>query len=186
MFWAIASGAGLLSTIGVIASSHLVAFGIERGVETGRAALLASVMGGASVIGAFGSGLLCARIGAARTLVLVAVSTGLGWLVLLMAHTFPLMAATALLIGSGASAVFPAVSMLFGEKFGTKAVTRTLGLYGMSVLPLTFGLPPLAGLLHDAAQSYDPVLLASISSCVAVALLYLAMSYKTASLRPLE
>lgn len=183
MFWAIASGSGVLSAIGVIASAHIVAFGIERGVEAERAALLVSVMGGASVIGAFGAGLLCARMGAGRALSLIAAATGAGWLVLFAAHTVSLMAAMTLLIGSGAAAVFPAVSLLIAEKFGQGAVTRTLGLYGMVTLPLTFGLPPLAGRLHDVAQSYDGVVLAVVGGCATASILYFVVS--RAPTRPL-
>lgn len=176
LFWGIALGSGVLHAAGIVASTHIVAFGSERGVAAGQAALLVSIMGAASIVGAFGSGLLCARIGAGRTLILIAAATGAGWLVLLGAQEWPLMAAMTLLIGAGGSAVFPAISVLSGERFGAEAVTRTLGLFGLATLPLNFGLPPLAGVLHDAVGSYDPVLLAIAGGCAGVALLYFAIS----------
>ncbi|MBU6393013.1 MAG: MFS transporter [Sphingomonadales bacterium] len=185
LFWMMALGSGVLHAIGIIASTHLVAFGIERGVAPTTAAVLISVMGAASVIGAVGSGLLCQRIGGALTLVVIAAGTGLGWLVLLFAPDFGLMAATTIVIGAGGSAVFPAMSVLVGEKFGLDRVPHTLGLLGLATLPFTFGLPPVAGALHDSLGGYDAVLLAVVGACAGATMLYLLVSRWPATGQPL-
>jgi cyanate permease len=176
LFWCAALGSGVLHAVGIIASSHLVAFGIERGIAAEQAASLISVMGVASIVGAFGSGLLCARIGGGRALVLIAAGTAAGWMMLSATHALASMAAVTLLIGAGGSAVFPAMSVLVGEKFGANAVPRVLGLFGLATLPLNFGLPPLAGVLHDRAGGYEPVVLTIVGCCAGVALLYASIS----------
>lgn len=176
LFWMIATGAGVLHAAGIIGSSHLVAFAVERGVPDGQAAILASTMGGASVIGAFGAGLLCARIGGALTLAVLALAMGAGWGLLLLVHDLPSMVAMTLLLGAGGAGVFPAINVLAGEKFGAAAVARTVGLFGLATLPFNFGLPPLAGVLHDAARSYDPVVMAIVIACAVVMAIYVVMA----------
>lgn len=176
VFWCAAVGSGVLHAVGIIASAQLVALGLERGLGAEQAASLISVMGVASIVGAFGAGLLCARIGGGKALVLIALGTGAGWLMLWGAHSLVLMAAVTLLIGAGGSAVFPAMGVLASEKFGPDAVSRVLGLFGLATLPFNFGLPPLAGVLHDSAGSYDPVLATIVLACAVVALLYLMIS----------
>lgn len=176
VFWLLALGAGLLHAAGIIASSHLVAFGIERGLPAGQAALLASTMGIASVAGSFGAGLLCARIGGVPSLAVIALLTAAGWGTLLGATDLPLMVAMTLLIGAGGAGVFPAMNVVSAQVFGVAAVPRALALFGLVQLPLNFGLPPLAGVLHDLSGGYDAVLLVTAAVCGAVTLIYLGMA----------
>ncbi|WP_226016582.1 CynX/NimT family MFS transporter [Novosphingobium sp. FKTRR1] len=184
LFWGIVLGSGILHAVGIIASSHLVAFGIERGIAAGQASLLAAVMGGASVVGAFGSGLLCARLGGGRALALIAAGTATGWMALFLTQSLWPMALGSLVIGAGGAAVFPAISVLAGERFGARSLTRALGLFGLATLPMNFGLPPLAGVLRDMVGSYDPVVLVIVAACIGVAALYFAISRVPVRLAP--
>ncbi|WP_408591363.1 CynX/NimT family MFS transporter [Novosphingobium sp.] len=184
LFWGIVLGSGILHAVGIIASSHLVAFGIERGISAGQASLLAAVMGGASVVGAFGSGLLCARLGGGRALALIAAGTATGWMALFLTQSLWPMALGSLVIGAGGAAVFPAISVLAGERFGARSLTRALGLFGLATLPMNFGLPPLAGVLRDMVGTYDPVVLVIVAACIGVAALYYAISRVPVRLSP--
>jgi len=176
LFWCIALGSGVLHAAGIAASSHIVALGIEAGLAAQPSAMLLSVMGTASVAGAFGAGLLCARIGAPATLALIAATTGLGWLVLMASHTILVMAALTAVLGAGGAGVFPSINVLVGERFGPGAMVRTIGLLGVLTLPFTFGLPPLAGVLHDQTGGYAAVGLAIALACGVVTALFLAVA----------
>jgi cyanate permease len=176
LFWCIALGSGVLHAAGISASAHIVALGIEAGLATQSAAMLLSVMGTASVVGAFGAGLLCARIGAPATLALIAATTGLGWVMMFSSHTLMLMAALTAVLGAGGAGVFPAINVLVGERFGPDAVVRTVGMLGLVTLPFNFGLPPLAGVLHDRTGGYAAVGVAIALACMVVTVLFLAMA----------
>ena len=174
-FWAVCIGAGFLNAVGITGISHLVAFVAERGVAASQSALLLSIMGGASVVGSLLVGLLCGRLGAARTLALIATGMCLSWLLLQSTMQFASMAAATLLAGAGGAGVFPAVNMLSGLLFGQASLPRVIGLFSLFTLPLTFCLPPLAGVLRDAVGGYGPVVGIIISGTAIVALIFLMM-----------
>lgn len=183
LFWALALGAGLLQSASIFATAHLAAIGAERGLGAEQGALLVSVQGGASVVGAFGAGLLCARMGGARTLALLGGVMAAGWAMLVAGHALPGMALAAFLLGAAGAGVFPALNVVSAEAFGAMAVARVLGLLGLATLPFNFGLPPVAGGLRDAAGSYDPVALGIIAICAATAVLYLALGRRGPRIR---
>lgn len=175
-FWAMCLGAGFLNATGITGVSHLVAFVAERGVATEEAAGLLSIVGGASVIGSLLIGFLCGRLGSARTLALIAVTLATSWLVMLGTTTFALLAAAGLLMGAAGAGVFPAVNMLSGRLFGIESLPRVIGLFGLVTLPLTFCMPPLAGVVRDIVNGYDPVVVFLIGGCAAMAVLFFAMA----------
>ncbi len=174
-FWVMCMGAGFLSATAITGISHLVAFVAERGVATEQAAGLLAIVGGAAVIGSLLIGFLCSKLGAARTLALIAASMGISWLVMLGTTTFPVLAAAALLMGAAGSGIFPSASMLSGRLFGIESLPRVIGLLGLVTLPLTFCMPPLAGIVRDMVNGYDPVVVFLISGCAAVAVLFMTM-----------
>jgi len=176
LFWLIAVGSGILYASGVTGSSHVFALGIESGLGTDSAAMLLSIMGAASIAGAFGAGMLCSRIGAPLTLALIAGSMALAWLALLSLHEFAHMAPLIGVLGAGASGVFPVVNVLVGQGFGLPATVRVVGLLGLATLPLSFGLPPLVGMLHDTTGGYAASELALSAGCGLVAVIFLAVA----------
>jgi MFS family permease len=175
-FWVISLGAGYLSAVGITAVSHLVAFVAERGVAASEAAGLLSIMGGEAVIGSLVIGFLCGRLGAPFSLGLIAAGLALSWMALLSTTSFPLMALASLMLGAGGAGVFPAVNMLSARLFGQDSLPRVIGLFGVVTLPLTFFLPPLAGVLRDIIGGYGPVAMILICGCVIIALLFFGMA----------
>jgi Cyanate permease len=175
-FWIMSLGAGYLNAVGITGVSHLVAFVAERGVAAGEAAGLLSIMGGAAVIGSLAIGFLCGRLGAPFSLGLIAAGLAVSWLALLATTSFPLMALASLMLGAGGAGVFPAVNMLSGRLFGQDSLPRVIGLFGMVTLPLTFFLPPLAGVLRDVIGGYAPVAMIIIGGCAVMALIFFAMA----------
>jgi cyanate permease len=162
--------------VGITAVSHLVAFVAERGVAASEAAGLLSIMGGAAVIGSLVIGFLCGRLGAPFSLGLIAAGLALSWMALLSTTSFPLMALASLMLGAGGAGVFPAVNMLSARLFGQDSLPRVIGLFGVVTLPLTFFLPPLAGVLRDIIGGYGPVAMILICGCVIIALLFFGMA----------
>ena len=172
LFWVTLISAGLLNATGITGSVHMVAVVVEGGSPTTQAALLASLMGGASVFGAVAIGWLCDRLGGARALAVVAAGFAIGWATIGFTGWLPLMVPAILLIGVSGPGVFPSVSLLFAHAFGPVTMARAVALFGMFSVPLTFILPPAAGWLHDLAGNYRPVMAVIVCCCGAVALLF--------------
>ena len=180
VFWVMCLCAGFLNAVGITGVSHLVAFAAERGVGAAEAAGLLSILGGAAVIGSPAIGVLSGRFGAPVSLALIAAGLAIGWLALLSTLSFPIMALATLIVGAGGAGVFPAVSTLSSRLFGQQSLPRVIGLFSPVTLPLTFFLPPLAGVLRDAAGGYTPVAVIIISGCVLMAIIFLALARATA------
>ena len=180
-FWVMCLGAGYLNAVGITGVSHLVAFVAERGVAADEAAGLLSIMGGAAVIGSLAIGFLCGRLGAPLALALIAGGLAISWASLLSTISFPIMALASLMLGAGGAGVFPAINMLSGRLFGQQSLPRVVGLFGLVTLPLTFFLPPLAGVLRDAVGGYTPVASIIIGGCALVVIIFVAMARATAS-----
>jgi len=172
-FWAMAIGAGFLNAVGITGVSHLAAVVAERGVAPSEGAGLLAIMGGSAVLGSLAVGFLCGKLGAARTLSLIAAALAVSWFAMLGTTAFALMAVCALVLGAGGAGVFPAVNMLSAGLFGQLSLPRVIGLFGMVTLPLTFGVPPLVGLLRDAAGRYGPVIGMLIAGCIGAAIVFL-------------
>ncbi len=167
MFWLLVLGGGALSAVGIIGVSQVVALAIEKGVSPASAALLVSVMGGASVVGSLLVGAICDRVGGAKGLAGAALGLTCSWIILLTTSALPPMMLAMMLAGATSAGVFPCVAVLSAHAFGPVNLPRALSLYGLFSLPLTFLLPPGAGLLRDLAGNYAPVIL-SISACCSV------------------
>jgi cyanate permease len=86
------------------------------------------------------------------------------------------MALASLMLGAGGAGVFPAVNMLSGRLFGQDSLPRVIGLFGLVTLPLTFFLPPLAGVLRDVIGGYAPVAAIIIGGCVLMTFIFFAMA----------
>ncbi|MCP1470392.1 cyanate permease [Sphingobium sp. OAS761] len=175
-FWAVCLGAGFLNAVGITGVSHLAGFVAERGVAAADAAALLSVMGGSAVIGSLVIGILCGRLGAPRALSILAAGLALSWFAMLGTTAFAVMALCALVIGAAGAGVFPAVNMLSAHLFGQHSLPRVIGLFAIVTLPLTFGIPPLVGLLRDAVGRYGPVIGLVIGGCAVAAFMFFAMS----------
>jgi len=175
-FWALVLGAGILSAFGIAGVSHLVPLTREMGASAAAASLMAGLSGGASMAGSLVAGLVCDRLGAARTLALVGVALALSWMALgEMSWGFGI-ALPVLVVGLCGASVFPAVNVLASHLYGPAALPQVLGLYGLLMLPLTFCLPPLAGEIHDRAGGYGAVTLAISAASFAVAVLFEGMA----------
>jgi MFS family permease len=172
LFWVVVLGAGLLNAIAITGAANLFALVRELGGSPAEAGLALALMGGAAMIGSLLAGFVCDRIGAARALALTAAGIAISWLVLYFTGAIALALAAALLIGICSAAVFPAVNVLAGHLYGAVSLPRAIGLFSVLTLPLTFGLPPLGGVLRVAAGNYAPVAATIVWLAAAVAVLF--------------
>lgn len=173
IFWAVVIGAGCLSATGIVGISHIVAFAIERGLGDAEAAVLLSIMGSASVLGSLLAGIIANRIGAANTLALIGALIAAGWGVMYASHFYPMLVSATLVLGACGAGIFPAVNVLGAKIFGVGALARVIGLFTICSLPMTFLLPPAAGLLRDHSINYNPVLLVMIAGAAVITVMFL-------------
>ncbi|OCC25024.1 hypothetical protein MB02_06210 [Croceicoccus estronivorus] len=169
VFWLMVLCGGVLNAVGITGVANMVALLIEQGRSPAEAGFLASLMGGSSVLGAFSVGWLCDRFGGGRALSFASAGFACGWLVLATMSGVFLMALSVFLIGVCGAGVFPAVNVLSTRIFGLERLAHVLGLFGLFTLPMTFILPPAAGLLHDITGSYRIMVGAIVLSCAIVA-----------------
>lgn len=174
-FWGMALCAGFLNAVAITGISHLAVFAAERGVSSQEAAGLLSILGGAGIIGSIAAGILSNGLGAATTLALIAAGMGISWLALLSTPFFAIMALASLTLGVGGAGIFPVVSMMAGRLFGQQSLSRVIGIYSPVTLPLTFFLPPLAGVLRDQMGSYTSVAGIIIAGCAFVTVVFVMM-----------
>ena len=172
LFWMVMVGAGLLNAAGITGSIHMVAVMIERGLSAPQAALLASLMGGASVMGALLFGWIGDRLGGAWALAVVAAFVAVSWATIASSAWLPLMFPAILLMGAAGPGVFNSVSLVFGHVFGAATMPRAAALFTMFSVPFTFVLPPAAGWLHDIVGHYGPVMTVIVCGGTAVAALF--------------
>ncbi|MCP1471665.1 MFS family permease [Sphingobium sp. OAS761] len=172
LFWIILIGGGLLNAAGIIGTVHMVAVGIERGLPPSQAAMLASLMGAASIFGAVGVGWLGDRLGGAWSLALIAIGFAISWALIAITGWLPMMILAILMLGAAGPGVFTSLSLLFGHLFGGASMPRAIGLFSMFSVPFTFCLPPLAGWMHDVVGNYLPVMIAIMCGGFLIAILF--------------
>ena len=180
IFWLIALGNGILNGAAIVGSAHMLPIVTGYGASMQTGAALLTVSNGMSILGSLIAGYACDRIGAAKTLGLVALGFALAWSLIAITGWLPVLAVSAILIGTCGAAVFPPVSALTVQVFGMKALPKVLGLLSMFALPFTFSMAPAAGQLHDMFGGYRPVFIGMILVCVTAAAAYIWINWQLA------
>lgn len=183
LFWIVILCAGLLNATAITSIVHMVAIAVERGFPQVEAALMASLMGGASIAGALAVGWLSDRLGGARSLALIGLTFCLSWLMIRFSTGFVPMVAAVLMIGAAGSGVFTGVSVIFARLFGPINLPRAMALFGLFCLPMTSLLPPVAGWAHDRFGDYQAVMLVMAATCAGIAAVCLAIWHNAARAR---
>ena len=84
----------------------------------------------------------------------ILLTTAGGFLLLSAEPALPVAVATAIGIGFAGGGIMPVYTMLLALRFGPESLGRAFGLTNVFLLPLGFGLPPLAGLVVANLGSY--------------------------------
>ncbi len=133
----------------------LPAYAAARGATEVAGAALLSLLGGASVLGRLGVGVLAERVGTARLFKASVLLMAASYLLWLAAPSYAWLAAFAATLGVGYGlriALMPAVLI---ELFGVQRLGAVLGaFFTASGIAAALG-PPLAGLVVDATGSHE-------------------------------
>lgn len=157
------------------AITHLSAILTDRGISPGAAALAASALGGAAVLGRLLAGWLLDRFFAPRVAMILLLAAALGALVLSGARSLSTGVAGASLIGLGMGSEADITPWLLAKYFGLRSFST---LYGLSwtayAIAGAIG-PIIMGKAFDATGSYQSLLmqLAGVAAGSAVLLLFL-------------
>jgi MFS family permease len=136
------------------AITHLSALLTDRGVSAGEAALCASILGGTSVLGRIGTGLLLDRFFGARVAFAVSLITAGGIFFLAYAHSFVGGGISAALIGIGAGGEAAITPYLLTRYFGLRGFSTLYGLTWTFYAAAGATGPVILGRAYDSTGSY--------------------------------
>ena len=168
-FWLVITAISILDGSGMIKVSHLVALAAERGVALSEATLLLSVSGAAGAVGSLFFGWLADRIGGAAALLVNGLIHAATWAIFFLEPGMPLLTVDAMAMGVAGAGAYSAMIVALTNLFGTRNLTRTLGLASIFGTLPTILAPPIAGMLHDAFGSYTLLLHLVILACLSAA-----------------
>jgi MFS family permease len=175
VFWTlvIVFFASAVATNGVVV--HLAALLTDRGVQAGRAALVISTMGAASLAGRLATGWLVDRFFATRVSFVMLSLTALGTFLLAGADSFAAGALAAGLIGFGMGGEYDVTPYLLSRYFGLRAFGTLYGIAFAAAAAAGAVGPVLLGRAFDATGSYESLLPKLALFVVSVALLMLTL-----------
>lgn len=171
-FWQISGVAGLLTTSGIVSSTHVVPFAQSLGVIDTRAALLLSLSGIFSVMGAVFYGWLSDRRTPLFAIGAIAASNGALWLLLILQRDFAPIALIVAALGLGGGGLMPVLAALLGRVFSAERFGTAFGQLNLATLPFTFVAAPLVGFIFDRTDSYRGAFLFEAAVCCAALLLF--------------
>jgi predicted MFS family arabinose efflux permease len=174
-YWGVLLSASLLTCGGIVLVSHLVPYATDQGVPGASAALLLSVNGMFSMVGALLFGHVADRIGARVTLGLIGLIQATCWSGLRFADRFVLFVPLLVGIGLCGGGTHIAFSALLNAAYGRAAFASALGLATLLMLPFTFAAAPLAGWIFDASGSYVLAFQLQVGAFLVAALTYLVI-----------
>ena len=147
IFWLLSLIIGMVTTSGIVASTHIVAYAQSQGITVAEASLLVSAYGVFSVVGAAFYGWVCDRFSAHAALALISLCAALLWSVLTTQHDFIGIAAIIAGLGLGSGGLLPTMAALLSRAFGAAQLGSALGQISLAILPFTFVAAPLGGLV---------------------------------------
>jgi MFS family permease len=157
------------------AITHLSALLTDRGITPSRAALCASMIGGASLLGRLGVGWLLDRFFGARVACFVNLATAAGILLLARADTFSSGCLAAALIGIGAGGEADITPYLLTRYFGLRGFSTLYGLtWSFYAVAGALG-PVILGRAYDSTGSYTALLSILAGATAMGAVLMLAL-----------
>jgi MFS family permease len=157
-FWLLALGVCALSLSENGALAHLAPMLSEHGLPATRIAVVASLLGVASVIGRFVLGWLLDYVRGRAIAVASLLSAGVGMLWLAHARSFSAAAPAALLAGLGAGCELDLIPYMLRRYFGLRSFSTLYGLV-YTCFAVTGAVAPLvAGRVYDLTGSYTKIL----------------------------
>lgn len=181
IFWLLSLIVGLLTTSGIVATTHVVSFAQNVAIAAPLAAMLLSISGIFSVLGAAFYGWLCDRATPLAALSLIAACHTTGWLLLASQREFLAIAVLVAVLGLGGGGLMPTLTALLGRTFPARQFGSALGQVNFATLPFTFAAAPLIGLGYDWLGNYRGAFYLEMLLCGTALLLLI---FAGAALRP--
>lgn len=175
IFWIVATALFCSSISQNGAITHLSALLTDRGITPGAAALAASAMGGAALIGRLLTGWLLDRFFAPRVAVVLLLIAALGALLLSGARSAAMGTVGASLIGLGMGGEADVTPYLFARYFGLRSFSTLYSLTWTAYAIAGAIGPVIMGKAFDATGSYQALLaqLAAVTAGAAALMLFL-------------
>jgi MFS family permease len=169
----------LLSSIAIyVPFVYLPEFAQHQGVSRVAAATLVGIIGGASVVGRMGLGVMADRIGIMWLYKLCTLALGLSYALWIVNTGYVWLLVFALAMGGAYGGVVALAPAVVAELFGVQGLGAMLGtLYTSSAISALVG-PPLAGLVIDRSGSY--LWAAAFAGCACVAGFFIILPLRTA------
>ena len=154
VFWTLCAAQFLFFPTLMTVPLHIAVHGMDLGMTRGVAAVLLTVIGGASIAGRLTVGAFADRIGGRNAYVLCLVPLVTSLLILMVADTFAPLFAVVALYGFGHGGLFTVVSPTVAEFFGTRTHGAIYGgIYFFGTIGGAAG-PIMAGRVFDLTGSY--------------------------------
>jgi MFS family permease len=154
IFWLLSLVIGLVTTSGIVSSTHIVPFAQSVAIGATQAAALLSISGICSVLGAAFYGWLCDRATPFFALLLITASNTVLWIMLTAQRDFFTIAIIVAALGLGGGGLMPTLAALLGRTFSTEQFGSAFGQMNFATLPFTFAAAPLIGLGYDWFGNY--------------------------------
>lgn len=170
-FCIVALAAGLLLSGTVVMSTHIVNIGSVSGLTQSQAALLLSILGAAAALGAFLFGWFADRSAPVTAMLVNAIGQAAMWAALLWATSFQAFIVITLIFGLCAGGTFPCVVGTLISTFGGAKLGTLVGYLTLMVVPFSFGMPPLIGLIFDWTKQFSGGLILECACSIGALLL---------------
>lgn len=150
---------------------------VDRGVDPAQASVLVGLLGGASLVGAFATGIMLDRLHP-PTIALVLLLLGSAGAALLALTTGSLPAAIlgTFMIGFTLGAEIDIVAFMVARYVGMRDYSSAFGVTSMAIASLAAGAAPAMGFLYDMQGNYTLALLIAAGMFAIAGLAYFAVS----------
>jgi MFS family permease len=164
-FWAIYTGALLLSFGLFVPFVHILPYVRDAGLSEGFGVLLIMLLGVGSTVGRFLFASLTSWLGRRRSFAMMYIGAGVMMIVWSQSTSKPALVAFALLFGAFYGGFVAIAPSLAADYFGPKALGSVIGtLYSGVGIGALFG-SPAAGSAYDFFSSYSGAILAGAALC---------------------
>jgi MFS family permease len=174
-FWLLALGVCVVSLSENGALAHLAPMLSDRGLKAGDAALIVSILGGASLAGRFMLGWLLDYLEGSHIATFSLLAAGSGILLLANAQSFHSAAFAALLAGLGMGCELDLIPYMLKRYFGLRSFSTLYGIVYSGFAVAGAIAPLLLGHIYDVTGSYTNILsiLSGVTMVVALGMLAL-------------
>jgi predicted MFS family arabinose efflux permease len=153
-FRLVAVAQGIAAGVAMGWAVHLAPYLQGLGATTAVASGVIAASSGLGVLGGVAFGQLVDRRHPRSVMVSVLLTNAAGFSLLALEPAFALAVAAAVGMGFIGGGILPVYTTLLARRFGPESLGRAFGLTNIFMLPLGFGLPPVAGFVASSRGSY--------------------------------